>query len=164
MTRSARLVVLVAALALVAAAPAAAKPLNYKGKTKGGHSITFKREGKKVWHIYTMIPTVCLPTNRVGARSSTGAEIFNPPGPQIIGRKGTWEILQDAAMYYNPVTKHYEVTLNKSPKRNGRVSGKLHLTFSYIIPTYPMPSMITYACVGKTSFTAKAVKPRKKRG
>jgi hypothetical protein len=54
MTRTARTAVLTAALALLVAAPAsAAKTVNYKGKTSGGHQITFKRQGKKVWWIST---------------------------------------------------------------------------------------------------------------
>jgi hypothetical protein len=153
MTRTARVIAVAAALSLVAAAPAAAKPVNYKGKTAGGHTITFKHEGKRVWFIYTMVPTVCLPTNRIGARSITGAEIFNPPGPEIVGRKVTFKYKQKPALYYNDVTKHYEVTLKKGAR--GKLTGKLHLTFSFIVPTFPMPSMIIYSCVGKSTFSAR---------
>jgi len=161
MTRIARALTVATVLALAAAGPAAAKPLDYKGKTKGGHSITFKREGKKVWYIYTAIPTVCLPTNRVGEDPISGAEEFNPPGPQKVGKKGTWKHLQKPWLYYNDVTKHYEVKLNKSRGKRGKVSGKLHLSMSFIIPTFPMPTMIYYSCVGKTSFSAKPVKRKK---
>jgi hypothetical protein len=136
MTRTARTAVLTAALALLVAAPA--------------------RQGKKVWWISTMVPTICLPTNRVGARTISGAEIFTPPGYEIVGKKVTFEDLRDPALYYNDVTKHYEVTLRPGPK--GKLTGDLHLTFSFIIPTYPMPSMIIYGCVGKAKFTAKPVK------
>ena len=155
MTRTARAVAIAAALALVAAVPAAAdaKPVNYKGKTAGGHTITFKRAGKKVWWISTMIPTVCLPTNRVGSPPRSGAEIFTPPGYEIVGRKVTFEDLQKPAMHYSDVTKHYEITLKKG--RRGKLTGKLHLTFSFIVPTFPMPTMIYYSCVGKTTFSAK---------
>jgi hypothetical protein len=153
MTRTARVIAIAAALSLVAAAPAAAKPVNYKGKTAGGHTITFKREGKRVWWIYTMVPTVCLPTNRIGERPITGAEIFNPPGPEIVGRKKTFEYLQKPALHYKDVTKHYEITLKKG--RGGKLTGQLHLTFSFIVPTFPMPTMIYYSCVGKTTFSAR---------
>lgn len=157
MTRTARIAALAAALSVLAAAPAmAAKTVNYKGKTKGGHTITFKRQGNKVWWIYTMTPTMCLPINRVGEKAITGAEIFTPPGYEIVGKKVTFEDLQKPALYYNKVTKHYEVTLRSGPK--GTVSGELHQTFSFIIPTYPMPTMIIYSCVGKTKFTATPVK------
>jgi hypothetical protein len=157
MSRIARIVVLTAGLSLFAAAPAvAAKTVNYKGKTSGGHTITFKRKGNKVWWIGTMVPTVCLPTNRPSARTMTGAEWFTPPGYEIVGRKVVFEDLQKAAMYWNKVTKHYEVTLR--PGRRGQLSGDLHLTFSFIVPTFPMPSMIIYGCVGKAKFTAKPVR------
>ena len=146
----------VVSLALFATPALAAKTVNYKGKTTGGHTITFKRQGNKVWWISTMAPTICLPTNRVGAKTISGAEIFTPPGYEIVGRKVTFEDLQQPAMYYNKVTKHYEITLRPGPK--GRLTGDLHLTFSFIIPTYPMPTMIIYGCVGNTKFTASPVK------
>jgi hypothetical protein len=160
MTRTTRVLAVAATVAAVAAVPAAAsaKPVNYKGKTSGGHTITFKREGKRVWWISTMVPTVCLPTNRVGERSITGAEIFTPPGYEIVNRKVTFKDLQKPALYYNDVTKHYEITLKKGKK--GKLRGKLHLTFSFIIPTFPMPSMIYYSCVGKANFAAKPVRRR----
>jgi hypothetical protein len=157
MPRTARIAALAAALSLLAAAPAvAAKTVDYKGKTTGGHTITFKRQGNKVWWISTMAPTICLPTNRVGAKSISGAEIFTPPGYEIVGRKVTFEDLQKPAMYYSKVTKHYEITLK--PGANGKLTGALHLTFSFIIPTYPMPTMIIYGCVGNTKFTASPMK------
>jgi hypothetical protein len=157
MSRTARIAGLAAVLSLLAAAPAvAAKTVDYKGKTTGGHTITFKRQGKKVWWISTMAPTICLATNRVGAKPISGAEIFTPPGYEIVGRKVTFEDLQKPALYYSKVTKHYEITLR--PGANGKLTGDLHLTFSFIIPTYPMPSMIYYGCVGNTKFTAKPVK------
>jgi hypothetical protein len=157
MRRTARIAALSAALSVFAAAPAmAAKTVNYKGKTSGGHTITFKRQGNKVWWISTMVPTICLPTNRVGARTISGAEIFTPPGYEIVGKKVTFEDLQKPALYYSKVTKHYETTLKAG--RNGKLSGDLHLSQSFIIPTYPMPSMIIYMCVGKAKFTASPVK------
>ena len=157
MSRTARIAALTAALSVLVAAPAmAAKTVNYKGKTAGGHTITFKRQGNKVWWISTMAPTVCLPTNRVGARVISGGEIYTPPGYEIVGKKVTFEDLQKPALYYNKVTKHYEITLRPGPK--GKIRGDLHLSMSFIVPTYPMPSMIIYGCVGKTKFTASPVK------
>lgn len=157
MTRTIR----TAAVALAAAAavggalagPAAAKTVEYKGKTAGGHTITFKRSGNKVWWISTMVPTTCLPIDRIGARVISGAEIYTPPGYEIVGRKVVFEDLQKPALWWKEVTKHYEVTLRRGSR--GALKGSLHLTFSFIVPTYPMPTMITYGCVGKTTFTAR---------
>ncbi len=96
----------------------------------------------------------------LAARRRTGGrgedQIFTPPGYEIVGRKVTFEDLQKPALYYNKVTKHYEITLK--PGANGKLTGALHLTFSFIVPTYPMPTMIIYGCVGKTKFTAKPLK------
>ncbi len=157
MTRTARIAALTAALSVLAAAPAlAAKTVSYRGKTKGGHTITFKRQGNRVWWISTMAPTVCLPSNRTDRQPIAGAEIYTPPGYEIVGRKVTFEDLQKPAMYYSKVTKHYETTLKAGP--NGRLSGKLHLSFSFLIPTYPMPAVIIYLCTGDTTFTASPVK------
>src|SRR5205085_559724 len=88
MNRIAAVIAASAALSLLAATPAlAAKTVNYKGRTTGGHTITFKRQGNKVWWISTMAPTTCLPTNRPGARIIGGAEIYTPPGYEIVGKK-----------------------------------------------------------------------------
>jgi hypothetical protein len=88
MSRTARIAGLAAVLSLLAAAPAvAAKTVDYKGKTTGGHTITFKRQGKKVWWISTMAPTICLATNRVGAKPISGAEIFTPPATRSSGAR-----------------------------------------------------------------------------
>ena len=54
-------VALAAVAALLVTAPlASAKSVSYKGKTKGGHTITFKRSGNKVSAINTLVPTVCI--------------------------------------------------------------------------------------------------------
>jgi hypothetical protein len=154
MTRTVRTVALAVVLSLAAAAPAvAAKTVDYKGKTRGGNTITFKRQGSKVWWISTMVPTVCLPINRVGEKSIAGAEIFTPPGYEIVGKEVAFKDLQKPALYYSKVTKNYKVSLKNG--RRGALSGKLHVSFSFIIPTYPMPSMIIYSCVGDSTFSAR---------
>lgn len=153
-SRMARAAALAAVAALAAAAPAsAAKTVDYKGKTRGGHTITFKRQGSKVWWISTMVPTVCLPINRVGERSIAGAEIFTPPGYEIVGKEVAFKDLQKPALYYSKVTKNYKVALKNG--RRGALTGRLHVTFSFIIPTYPMPAMIIYSCVGDSTFSAR---------
>ncbi len=151
--RTSTITALVAALGLaVAAAPAAARPVAYQGKTKGGYSVTFKRSGARISGITTGVPTVCLATNRYG-RSESGVELFQPPGAFTLGRTAKVSAYQKPVMYYSKVTKNYTVTVKRGAR--GRISGRLKVVFSFIVPTFPMPSMIIYGCVGSTTFTAK---------
>lgn len=132
---------------LFAADSASAAP--YKGKTKGGNSITFNVKGKRVTGISTGVPAVCLNTS--GSGSSAGIETYQPKRPGVIGRTVKSRALQSAALYFGvDVTKNYEVTL----KRKGRVvTGKLRLSYSYFVPDLWNPR--TYICQGVTTFTAR---------
>ena len=49
----------------------------YKGKTKGGSSITFALKGNRVTGIRTVVPTLCLETTG-GYTSRAGSELFQP--------------------------------------------------------------------------------------
>ena len=51
---------LAAAISLTAAAPAAAKPIHYQGKTDGGSRISFTRTGNKIGKINALVPTTCV--------------------------------------------------------------------------------------------------------
>lgn len=121
----------------------------YKGKTKGGSSITFGLKGKRVTGINTVVPTICLQTGG-SYDSSAGSETYRPRRAAI-GRTVKSKALQPAAMHFGvDVTKYYEVNL----KRKGKVvSGKLRLSYSYFVPDLWNPR--TYVCQGGTSFTAR---------
>lgn len=127
---------------------AAASP--YKGKTKGGSSITFALKGKKATGIRTVVPTLCLETTG-GYTSRAGSELFEPVAAGRVGKNVKSKALQPAAMNVGAkATKNYEVTLKK---RGKPVSGKLKLNFSFLIPD--LYGARIYICSGTTTFTAK---------
>lgn len=121
----------------------------YKGKTKGGSSITFNAKGKRVTGLNMVVPTICLQTGG-SYGSSAGAETYRPPRA-VIGRTVKSKALQPAAMNFGvDVTKFYEVKL----KRKGRaIGGKLRLSYSYFISDLWNPR--TYICSGSTTFSAR---------
>lgn len=122
----------------------------YKGKTKGGSSITLNLNGNRVSGINTVVPTICLQTGG-SYGTSAGAETYRPTRAAVIGRTVKSKALQPAAMHFGvDVTKFYEVRLN----RKGRVvGGKLRLSYSYFVPDLWNPR--TYVCSGSTTFTAR---------
>ncbi len=69
--------------ALAAAAPAAAKPVSYQGKTSGGTKITFKRSGGAVTKLSTYVPVMCVSSRT--SDTMTGTDPFLPPGKIAIG-------------------------------------------------------------------------------
>lgn len=122
----------------------------YKGKTKGGSAVTFKLNGNKATGIKTVVPTICLETTG-GYASRAGGELFQPVAPARIGRTVKSKALQPAAMNQGiEATKNYEVTFKKKGKK---VSGKLELNFSFLIPDLWTGAKI-YICSGSTTFTA----------
>jgi len=123
----------------------------YKGKTKGGSSITFALKGKKVTGIRTVVPTLCLETTG-GYASRAGSELFRPVAAGRIGKTVKSKALQPAAMNVGAkATKNYEIRLKK---RGSVVSGKLKLNFSFLIPDLWSGAHI-YICTGTTTFTAR---------
>lgn len=121
----------------------------YRGKTKGGSSITFALKGDRVTGIRTVVPTICLETTG-GYTSRAGSELFQPVAAGRIGRKVKSKALQPAAMNVGAkATKNYEVTLNL---RGRVVSGKLSLNFSFLIPN--LYGAQIYICNGTTTFSA----------
>lgn len=133
---------------LFAADLAGAAP--YKGKTKGGTTVTFALKGKRAEGIRTVVPTICLETTG-NYGSKAGGEIFRPPVPGRVGRTVKSKALQPAAMNMGiEATKNYEVTL----KRRGRVvTGKLKLNYSFLVPD--LYGARIYICSGSTTFTAR---------
>lgn len=121
----------------------------YKGKTKGGSSITFALKGNRVTGIRTVVPTLCLETTG-GYTSRAGSELFQPVAAGRIGRTVKSKALQPAAMNVGAqATKNYEVTVNR---RGRTVSGKLKLNFSFLIPD--LYGARIYICSGVTTFSA----------
>ncbi|MCB0862727.1 MAG: hypothetical protein KDB66_05880 [Solirubrobacterales bacterium] len=133
---------------MFAAENAGAAP--YKGKTKGGSSITFALKGNRVTGIRTVVPTLCLETTG-GYSSRAGSELFRPAAAARVGRTVKSKALQPAAMNVGAkATKNYEVRLIK---RGRAVSGKLKLNFSFLVPD--LYGARIFICSGTTTFVAR---------
>jgi hypothetical protein len=152
MLRIPKLLLAVLALLAVAAAPASARSIRYRGKTRAGNTITFTRVGNKVKNVRSGVPVTCLSINRVGM-SRSGVDYWLMPQAARIGRTNTVTGLMMTALYYSPVTLTAKTTLHLG--RRGRITGKLEETFAYAIPTYPIPLTIDYGCRGVTTFSAR---------
>ncbi len=122
----------------------------YKGKTKGGNSVTFNLSGQQARQIRTLVPTICLETTG-NYSSRAGGELFQPVAPARLGRTVKSRALQPAALNMGiKATKNYEVRIQKS----GRVvSGKLSLNFSFLVPD--LYGARIFICSGTTTFTAR---------
>jgi hypothetical protein len=144
---------LTGALAVGVGPAAAVKPGSYSGKTDQGYEISFKVSGGKISRLNGLVPTSCVsPTGGTLA----GGEIFKPPGSFAIGTTRQVQALQESAMHYYDVTKHYRVTLKKG--KRGKVSAKLHVNFSFETLDYSGwdgPRLKAWVCQGDDSFTAR---------
>jgi hypothetical protein len=142
-----------AATALLVAAVPAAEAVTYKGKTENGGRISFSVSGKTVSRVNGAVPTVCLET--MGSYQSTaGAELYQPPGSFRLGRSGQVKALQPAAMNQGiKATKTY--TFSSRPAGNGKVAGKLRLSFSFLRPGPSIYQSYIYMCSSSVSFSAK---------
>jgi hypothetical protein len=154
--RNARLAA-IAAAALTAtlgfAESAAAKPTAYKGTISGGYEISFKRSGGAIKRLTALIPTTCVPT-LAGVTPQAGGEIYEPPGRLPLGRQVTRSALQDPAMHYSDVTKNYR--FDARIRRNGTITGRLHLNFSYESLIYGSSlQLVGWVCQGDATFKAR---------
>jgi hypothetical protein len=143
-------VIATAAALLTAAGPAAAKGTPYKGETQGGSSITFTLSGGKVGKVSTLVPTICADSTSRSTRA--GGELYQPPGRLALNRTVKTKALQRGAMTQgSEVTKNYTFT---AKKRGPKISGKLKLSFSYLVPDLFQTLPHIYICSGSTGFTA----------
>jgi hypothetical protein len=135
------------------AGPADAAKRTLKGKTQGGYSISMKRSGKSITAMKGMVPTSCVSPQ---GGTLAGGEIFRPPGSFRLGATKKTQALQDPAMHYDKVTKHYTVTLKRG--RRGRITGRLHLNFSFQTlgsSSFGGYYLKTWICRGDDTFTAR---------
>jgi hypothetical protein len=147
------LLCLVALIALPAAASAAAKPVEYAGKTSSGHKVTFKLKGKQISGFETGAPVTCIPIQG-GGQNFVGAEPI-----QLwfrVNRTEEFTAELKPAFYYNEVTMNFRVITKKL--RNGRIKGSLRWQYEFLIPKYPIGTFSIYSCLGEASFSAKPVR------
>lgn len=137
----------VAALCLLAAPAAQAKPVAYTGKTTEGSKISFVLSGGKISRIKTLIPTSCASAQ--GGDPKAGLDVFQPPGGFTLGRSAKRKAeKQQTAMTYYDVTKNYTVTTRLA---GGRISGELAVNWSWVDVSVPK----IYTCLGNARFSAR---------
>lgn len=147
----------IATVLLPGASLARSASVKYRGKTREGNAISFTVAGSRVTHLSAYVPTLCLPTE--GAPLS-GADPFDPPGRFRVGTTGKATAKRHNAIWNSAdVTKNFAVTTKRN--RTGRISGKLHVDYSFlmILYTYPISSR-PYVCTGDTTFQLPAPKNR----
>ena len=142
-----------AALILLAVpqAAGAAKRVPYKGKTTGGHSITFTYGKGKMWDVVTMVPMTCLAIQGGGAPIS-GGELWSFQWIKVPLKKYKWSEVSKPSLYYNDVTRTHTVTTRRA--RDKTISGSIRVQYSFLIPKFPIPSFAIYSCLGNTKFSA----------
>ena len=170
MNRIARvsILALLAILALAGSAQAAGKkktekPWNnqnkavaYEGKTASGHKITFTFKKNRLYDMESGIGVSCVPIQGSGSPTG-GVETFSYEGYVGLSAEPVeFVFMKKPAVYYNEVTTTHQLS-SKINRKNGTITGTQRIQYSYLIPTYPMPTFIIYSCLGEGSFTAKPV-------
>ena len=152
-----KLITLVALAAmLVVAVPAAhaASGVPYKGKTTGGHKVTFRYvKGKaKIYRVVTGIPMTCL-SIQGGGSPMTGVDSWTADWLKVPTKNLKVTESSPTGVYYNEVEKHH--TINVRRAGGGAISGSIRVQFSFLIPKYPIGTFQIYSCLGNVKFRAK---------
>ncbi len=148
-----RLLLLVALVApLAAASPAVAKPVAYSGKTSSGHKITFTMNGGRIHDLTAGVRTSCLSIQGGGAPIS-GGEVFGFRGSVPLKRHVSFSFMAKPAFHYNEVTMKHDLWVRRGG--GNRVTGKMRLQYSFLIPRYPIGTFTIYSCLGGATFKAR---------
>ncbi len=148
-----RLLLLVALIApLAAAGPAVAKPVAYSGKTSSGHKITFTTKGGRIHDLTAGVRASCLSIQGGGAPIS-GGELFAFRGSVPLKPHVTFSFMAKPAFHYNEVTMKHDLWVRRGA--GNRLSGKMRLQYSFLIPKYPIGTFTIYSCLAGATFTAK---------
>ena len=154
-----KLIVLIAAGALLAPAATAANAVNgtpYTGTGSGGQKVTFRYAKGKMWDFATGIPMQCLPIQGGGAPIS-GAEPWATDWVRLGLKQHKITDYAKPAFHYSEVTRNHTVNTSRR-RRNGTISGSIRLQYSFLIPKYPIGTFSVYSCLGNTKWTAKPVR------
>jgi hypothetical protein len=144
--------ILVLAGLLAGAAPAAAKPISYVGKTSGGHEITFKLRGGKIYNPVAGVPTTCLPIQG-GGTPQTGVDLMHPAGWVKVGDTIDFWTQEKPFAYYNEVRINQRFSSQR--RARGVITGKLRMQYQFLIPKYPPGTFSIYSCLGNATFKAR---------
>jgi hypothetical protein len=139
---------------LAAAAPASAsKPVNYKGKTSSGHKVTFQIKNGRIHDLTAGISMSCLPIQGGGSPTG-GAEVFGFRGALKVKPHLRYSFMEKPAFHYNEVTMNNDLWLKRHGKR--KITGRMRLQYSFLIPKYPIGTFTVYSCLGGGTFKASA--------
>jgi hypothetical protein len=128
---------------------ARAKSTVYRGRTRRGDPVSFTVVRSRITRLSAFVPTLCLATD---GPPMSGTDPFDPPGSFRLGRTQKLKAKRPNAIWNtSDVTKNFSVTTKRD--RSGRISGKLHVDYSFlqILYTYPI-SARPYVCTGDTTF------------
>jgi hypothetical protein len=142
------------AATFVAAVPVAqaAKGVPYKGKTSGGHKITFRYANNKMVKVVTGVPMTCIPIQG-GGNPQTGVDLWTAGWLKLPTRNLKVTETSPSALHYNEVEKHHTVNVHRN--RNGTISGSIRVQYSFLIPKYPIGTFSIYSCLGNMKFSAR---------
>ena len=144
--------ILALAALCVSAGPATAKSIPYAGKTSSGHKIVFKLSGKKIINPEAGIGVTCLPIQG-GGSPRTGVDYMYPLIKIKVGTKRKFKTEQTPAFYFREVEVNQEFTSRKG--RDGRITGKLRMQYSFMVSKYPIGTFNIYSCLGTATYKAK---------
>ncbi len=140
-----------AVLAVSVPAAHAAPGVAYKGKTTGGHKVTFRLAKGKLWDMVTAVPMTCLAIQGGGAPMS-GAELWHFSRIRLGLKDFKFSEMSKPSFHYNEVTRNHTLTT----RRAGRtIRGAIRVQYSFLIPKYPIGTFSVYSCLGNTKFSAK---------
>ena len=138
---------------LAAAAPASAsKAVTYKGRTSSGHKITFQIKNGRIHDLTGGISMSCLPIQGGGSPTG-GVEVFGFRGSLKVKSHVRYSFMEKPAFYYNEVTMNNDLWLKR---RGNRITGRMRLQYSFLIPKYPIGTFTVYSCLGTGTFKARA--------
>ena len=145
---------LTAIAVLALAGPAgAARTTTYTGKTSSGHKITAKLKKGKIRYLVAGIRMSCIPIQG-GGRPLGGSEVFGFKSTKLRAKRhNRFTLKGKPAFHYNEVTMRHDLWLKR---RGNRISGRMRLQYSFLIPKYPIGTFSIYSCAGGAKFRAKA--------
>jgi hypothetical protein len=152
---AAALAVVAALLAAAVPAAADAKSVAYKGKTTGGHKVTFRYAKGEMNRFTTGVPMTCLSIQGGGAPIS-GAELWSFDGVGVGLKSFEFSEKSKPSLYWGEVTKNHRITTRRA--RNGTISGSIRVQYGFLVPKYPPGTFAIYSCLGNTKFSARPVR------
>ncbi|HEX2160206.1 MAG TPA: hypothetical protein VHF88_00095 [Thermoleophilaceae bacterium] len=154
MSKATSSIVVAVTLGLLAAAPAAdaAKGVDYKGRTAGGHPISFRLHEGVARNFATGVPMNCIAIQG-GGSPLTGVEAVSFSFVEVGIRDYKYSEQVKPSFHYNEVTRNHTMTLLRAGKRV--IKGALRTQYSFLIPKYPIGTFSVYSCLGNTKFRAR---------